>query len=100
MTQRFNSDSPHEVPDFQKWKLTIAPCEELEKMEEVNAAKGEIAVLLERLNSAVGYYRWLEFQYQRRAQELCSQEGECDYERSPYDPYGALVCVRCHQYRS
>ena len=43
------------------------------------------------------YYRWLATQYQQRASKICESETGHQYERSLYDPYSEMICVRCHK---
>ena len=86
-------------PESQEWQLNIAPCEEIEDIAQLLSSKKEITALIEQLNSAQSYYKWLETRYQQRASEICEASGGHDFQRSLYDPYSPMICIKCHTYR-
>jgi hypothetical protein len=99
MTKWFLPNPKRRPPKTTEWKLDIPPCEEIDDMQELMGVKGKISETLEEMFSAVTYYRWMLRKYQKRATELCLMIGEHEYDKSPYDPYSPMICVKCHHER-
>ena len=99
MTKWFLPNPNRQPPKTTAWNLDIPLSEGIDDMQELMDAKRKISDTIEEMFSAITYYRWLLRKYQRRATEMCLKLGEHEYDKSPYDPYSPMKCVKCHHER-
>ena len=90
------NDNTSELEEYIEKQLNIAPCEDMEVMNDALAAQDVIQKEIGRLKVLVSQLRSKQADYYLVGTALCAEH---EYRRIPYDPYSPLVCTHCHHHK-